>query len=278
MADGRAALGTQRYDIAIQAFDTAPRLYPGDHHSAALLERARAGRERLSAYRRHIHEAHKFIQAGQYAAAMRELDTAQKMYPNDRHVIALQDYVRGREQRLTVYRHDIQVGAEAQKLRRYDDAITHYQAALRLFPGDKNAQALIEGVQRAKAAATQKRVAYDRAMAEAGTAMQQKRYEQAIAHYKEALRLDATSAQAKSGLQQAENPKAQQQQQPQAEEARRRQQQQQAYANYMKQGQAAMQNKLYAQAVKFYQEAVNLFPNDATARNALLQAKASCRC
>src|SRR5262249_2468421 len=146
--------------------------------------------------------------------------------------------------------------------KRFDEAVESYQAAVRLFPAEKEAQ---DALQKAKQAKAEARTDYDRYMAQGNMALQAQRLYHPLRPHTPASQLFPTANPALRALQNAQALLANAQANAQAGQA--------AYLNAMTQGALAMQNLRYADAVTAYTQALQLVPNDPAALQGLRDAQ-----
>ncbi len=251
MADGRAALATQRYDAAVQAFHEAQKLQPADPAAAAALKQAETARasaraaadlatkqqqeaaQRAERVRQLLATGRTALNAQQFDAAGKAFAEARQLAPTDPAVArALQDLDQARRvaaakveaeksKRLQGYQQAMNTGRQLLAAQRFDEAARAFTEAGRLQPGDAQAAAMLREVDKARAAG------------------------------------QAQAAQ-------------------EAAAARKRQQEEQArrneFARQMAQGKAAMTARRYDDAVKAFTEALKYQPGNAEATKALREA------
>jgi tetratricopeptide (TPR) repeat protein len=249
-SQGQAALTAKRYAEAVAAYQAALKLKPADAGAAKALR-----------------EAQQALEAPKKAPLPPPVDPA--------------------KQRKAAYDKAMNDGGAALKARNYPGAVSAFQEALRLMPGDREAAAQRDQAQRLwqQALADEKRRAeearlnaeFGRLMAQGQAALTAKRYAEAVAAYQGAVKLkpaDAATAKALREAQQALEasrkpappppPPPPPPVPPAVEHAR----QMQAGAAFEKQGK-------YAEAAAAYQAALMQVPGEARAtaalRNALFQ-------
>jgi tetratricopeptide (TPR) repeat protein len=212
MEKGRAAMVGQRYQDALDAYQTAVVLMPDD------LDATRGVRD-----------------------AQRRLDDMNK--GNGDKVAFQQEMTRGRN---------------ALRDRKASIAVAAFQRALAMIPGDPEAAS---GLQQAKKMQADTKTALTRLLQLGDVAMAAGRYEEAYRRYQDAVTQFPDDPQAQASLQKAQgllNDFV-------ASQA--------AYQRFMNQGQVAMRNKLYADAVIAFAEAVRIAPLDADALQGLSDAR-----
>jgi tetratricopeptide (TPR) repeat protein len=240
MTDGRLALQGKQYDAAIQAFDTAQKLLPGDQTSLNFLKDARkakddAGLAAVAAAKKKAddlqrqHDAQKALAEVRAALAGKKLDAAAKalalavqLAPDDPAVGQLQkDLQRAQEsaraeveaqkQRQAHYDALVAAGKKALNEKRFDAAVKAFGDATALMPGDPGTRDLLKQAQQqlqgAKTAAD-KKASFDQAIKQGQDLLTAKKYDEAINSFKLAgsyLPGDPTAA---AWLKQAEKARA----------------------------------------------------------------------
>jgi tetratricopeptide (TPR) repeat protein len=262
---GRDAMTVKHHDEAIEAFTEAGRLMPGDRDAAALLRAAEKAKTDAQ------------------AAADAEMRRKE-----------------GQQKRAADYGRLIKQAETAMAIKHYDEAAKAYGDALKLMPGDtaaakgqRDALALQREADKAKAdadARTQaearkkevekKRQAdYAKLMAQGQSAMTAKKYEDAVKAYNDALKLMPGDAAATRALNEAtraldavKKPPAPQPkpktQLPAPQPKPAAPQPPAGYSRAMQNGASLEKQQKWADAVRWYKEALRLVPNDAKATTA----------
>ena len=143
----------------------------------------------------------------------------------------------------------------AEGARKFAEAVKHYEEALRLFATNAEVKAALE---KAKTDERQQREDYKLAMDAAKAAIMKQNYQGAINSFNEALRILPGDKTAQDGLQAA-----------QAAEMRRKQD----FDRHMSQGKAAATAKKFPEAIRHYEEALKVKPNDPEATAALKRGR-----
>ena len=209
---------------------------------------------------------------GNFVGAINAFKEAERLMPGDKDAL---DMLRGAERardeavkkNQVLYSQSITAAGTALKAKKFDDAIAAANQALKIQPGDKDAQTVLQQAQTGKAGAgaeIKKKEDFTRLMSQGQAAQAAKKYAEAISAYTEALRLFPMDADAKKGLADAtalNKPLPPPPPNPQAE-----------YARLMTQGTTLDQQKKYADAIKAYTDALKAIPNDAKASAGLKNA------
>ena len=163
------------------------------------------------------------------------------------------------KQRPEYLRHMIAAGIAAHA-HRYDEAIRAYDAALKLFPDDAEAQRGLSEARAALAAekgdADKRQAGFARFMEQGKNAMTAKQYSDAVRAFQQAVQLQPGDAAAARALTEAQTALT-------ADEAQK--QKLADYQNHMNAGQAAAAAERYADAVREYLAALRVVPGNAAA-------------
>jgi tetratricopeptide (TPR) repeat protein len=275
------ALSAQRYENAVEAYSAALKLFPEDADAQRGLTEARAGLEarsrqardeenRRAGFARFMDQGKEAMTAKQYAAAVRAFQQAIQLQPADQTAAdslrEAQTALSGDEaqkQKQAEYQTHMDAGQAAAVAGRYADALREYVAALRIMPNDAAAlqgQRLAERQLDLMQDQKQRKADFARLLDQAGAALRNRRYQEAIDAYTAALKLFRDDETAKRGL-----AEAQQGLNLQAVEV----------ARQLALGDAAMRSGRYVDAVRAYREAARLAPGNALAAQGLLNAQAA---
>jgi tetratricopeptide (TPR) repeat protein len=272
LEQGRKALADKRYASAVRAFEAARALAPADPDVLEGLGKARdasdadaAEKKKLADYRKHLDAGKAALEAERFTEAIREFLAAQAVLPGDeeavngqreaeKRIAALKD----REKREAAFTALLDRARKALGDHRFAEAIGDLEAALRLFPDDREAQRALRD---ARQALKQAKSDYNKLVAQAETAARLGRLEEAQRLYAEAAKLLPDEPAAARGLREVERL---------VENARTAQA---AYQRYMEQALLAMEALRYADAVAAYNEALRLVPGDIDAAEGLRRAR-----
>ncbi|MBI1829964.1 MAG: tetratricopeptide repeat protein [Planctomycetes bacterium] len=281
LSAGRDALNAKKYSEALKSLSTAATLMPGNKEAQDLFRRAQAeakqaadaaaaDKTRLANYQSAMSLGQKALQAKQFGDAIKSFQQALDLMPNDADAQRLMKLARDSQAAAARSAEDFQKamvnGQAAMAKGNFADAIKAFTAAKNLNPMDAAAQKLLAQAQKALADANQAALNmanYQKAMTAGQTAMTAKNYGLAVASFKDALRWSPNDQRAQTQLQNAERALADSQK-TKPDPAK-------AFTDAMARGAAAEKDKRYSDALKAYQEAVKLRPNDANAQAGLKQ-------
>jgi tetratricopeptide (TPR) repeat protein len=273
MDAGRTALAAQRYADAIREFQTAQRLIPGDVQAGlnlrvaeqrlnVLQAAAQDQQQRVAAFAALMDRCANALRAKRYEDAVQAASEALKLFPNDaRARQALADARSALRAARSQYNQLLTDADAALQARRINDAIRLYQQAAELFPEDDAAR---KGLRQAQAAVDMIRdasVAYNRLMATGATAMQARRFADAVLAYTEALRLVPGDPLAAQGLRDA---------QAAVDRLARRKL---ALDRQLQAGATALKQKQYAEAIRAFKAVLEIDPDNPDALEGLRQAR-----
>ena len=274
------ALAQKNYDKAHAKFQEAAQV----HKSDAVLTGLRmvdSGRAAIASESKNAEAKAKlqgFIAAGlaalkakDYDAAEKALRSASQLEPANPAVVqGLKDVAQGRQPAVgdkdqkANYLLAMSAGQKALQAKDYGGAIKSFQQALQLMPKDAQATQLLAQAQQAIDTGTKTQAQFKQAMDAGQTAMATKKYLAAVIAFNEALKLQPTDATAKQSLAQAQQALIEFNNQAAVT------------ANYQKAmtaGKSHMSFKRYPDAVKAFNDALKLVPNDPQATQALQQAQ-----
>jgi predicted Zn finger-like uncharacterized protein len=269
------AMGTKHYDDAVNAYAAALELIPDDQDAQKGLQDARAALgpsadddKRQVEFARLMKEGKDALAGRHYAAALRALQTAIVLKPGDAGAMkALNQAQVGlaqdehEQQVLGEYRDHMSAGRAHMVAQRYAQAIREFLAAKRLMPSDEDADTSLKTAEKRLAAVqgqNQDQAKFAQLMKQAGAAMDNKRYKEAVGRYQAALKLVPNDPDANAGLKEANKAFA-----------RARGQ----YAQLMAAGQVAANGLRINEAVQDFQAALQIFPGDDAATLALQNAQ-----
>jgi tetratricopeptide (TPR) repeat protein len=259
LTQGKAANDAKKWDEAITAYNAALKLVPNDPEATKGLQTANDGKKGDAAVVRANFD--KLMGQGKTALKDKKYDDAVKAFTDalklidDKEARALLKQAQDEQKNLAEYTRQINLGKIALNAGKWDEAITAYNAALKLVPNDpeatKGLQAATDGKKKADSAG--RRANFDKLVAQGKTALKDKKYDDAVKALTEALKLITDDKEAQGLLKDA-----------------------QAGADFTKlvaQGKAAMAVKKYDDAVKAFTDAVKLMPADKEAPVLLKQAQ-----
>jgi tetratricopeptide (TPR) repeat protein len=262
MKEGQTALQQKKYADAVKDFEAALKIKPGDVLAAASLQQAKAGisdtTAKLAEYEKNMKEGQAALKAKKYAEAVREFEQALQAKPGDQ---AATQALRQAQQALADmkdYDKHMKDGQTAMQQKKYADAVKDFEQALKAKPND---QAAMTALQQAKLLAdgSGKQAEYEKNMKEGQAALKANKFADAAKEFEQALKSKPGDPAAMLALKQAQQGMAGQKE----------------YDKYMKDGQAAMRAKKYADAVKAFEAALRVNPGDKQAAAELKKAKAA---
>ncbi len=281
LQQARSAVAAKKYDEATSLVGEANKLIPNDPAAQTLIRDAQAGKaatnaetKRKSDYSADIQAARTALTARRFDEAVKAANGALSLYPTDPAATQLLHDAQagkaageGEAKRKADYTADLQAARLSLTGKRYDEAIRSANEALKLYPGDPTATAILRDAQTGKVGAdteAKRNADYAAAIQATRTALAGKQYDIAVKDAQDALKLhpgDPTAAQllhdAQAGKASAEG------------EAKRRAD----YTAQMTLGQQALAGKRYPDAVRAYTEALRLVPGDAAATKGLNDAR-----
>jgi tetratricopeptide (TPR) repeat protein len=258
MDEGKKAVASKAFADAIVAFEKAAQVKPGDDDANKNLNNARAALATLQSDKAKATDYQARMDAGRdafkqqrYPDAVREFLAALRIVPNDDAATkALQEAekklgdVQDVAKRKADFDRLVDKSKSALRDKRFDESIDLIQAALKLFPGDMDAAALLADARQRR---TDARNEYTRLVDKGAYALRAGQFEQAKSLFTEANRLFPDDAGAKNGLRDAQKA---------IDDAT-------AFARYRDQGLLAFNGLNYDEALRNYNLALALNPNDA---------------
>lgn len=254
MEQGKAALRDRKYDTAIRNFEDAAKLVPSDRDVRLALDDARRKRDEAKRGFDQAMSQGDLARANQrWEEALRLYLDAERMYPeNDaaaRARLTLQKGLDDAQAARFAYIRFMNEGTLAMVDRRYIDAVRAFGEALRLFPNDVDAAAKLQDAKVKLDLEIRKRADFDKLMQTGTTALSQRKYDQAVRAFTDALRLYPDSDDANAGLHKA------------------------SYALHMNDGNNALNARRFPDAIKAFEDALKDTPGDDKASTGLKKAK-----
>lgn len=253
LAEGDKAMDAKDYEKAEDIYDQALQIIPNHPQGVDKLNHAR--------FYLKIIEGDKAFEAKNYELAKQIYGQARELVKNDENALRL---VRNKEMKIEAefslfyYEKYLKEGDEALAQKDYSKAKSRYQSAATMFPTDNAIQATIAK----KIEAIQYEMAkneYDRLVKEANDAAGRKEFGSAKSKYEEAAKIFPADNNVQQYIQQQINGIAAAVKQD-------------AYTQQMRLGDVALTNKQFQQAIGYYQQALNILPNDATATAAIAES------
>jgi predicted Zn finger-like uncharacterized protein len=256
---GGAALRNQRFQEAIDNYQAALKLFKDDAAARRGLAEAQQGLNNQNAeVTRHIALGIAAMRNARFVDAILAFREALRLAPTNAVAAkGLQDAQAAWATAQTGQSAYLQLMAQAAaalQSQRFADAIQAYTSALQLMPNDPSA---LQGLSNARAGIAvvpnpgllPGAFDFQRELQRGFADLDEKRFRDAIRHFKHALKLQPDSVQASRGLRLAR------------------------YGDAMADGRAALSARRFSDAIRFFEDALVQFPNDPAATTALRQAK-----
>jgi tetratricopeptide (TPR) repeat protein len=273
LKEGSAALETRQYDKALQAFQNANKLDPQNVEVLAGLSRAEAARESAAAERRK-QEAEK-ARTTSPARPGSQADSPRR--PTEGSTLPAQgdqDKKRQEElQRAKQARQLVSKGRTALSAKQLEAAEKAFGEAGKLAPNDPDVVRALQDLDQARKEAAgeaekkKRQAGYQDAMKAGRRALAARRYEEAGKAFTEAGRLLPGDPGAVAMLKEVEKAQAGARAAQEAEARKKEEgaQKAESYRRFMAQGQEAMSAKRYPEAVKAFNQALEVRPGDPAA-------------
>ena len=265
MDQGKKALADKEWPDAVRAFESAVQVAPGDDAANKGLSDARTAlaalqndKAKTADYLARMDAGRAALKAQRYPDAMREFLAAGRLVPGDKDADkGLQDAEakiadgQDRDKRKVDFDRLVDRAKTSYHAKRYDDAIDSIQAALKLFPADKEAAAVLAD---SRAARTNARTEYVRLIDQGTGALREGRLESAVRLFTEAKGLFPDDSAAKNGLR----------------DAQRALDNATTFVRLRDQAAVAFEARRYAESLDLYNQTLVYRPDDA---DALLQLR-----
>ncbi len=251
----RKSLAEKRFNAAIADLREAVRPPPEDRDAKEALRKAESSLKKARAeYTALVAKGNELMRLRRYEEAYRQYVAAEEAWAEDGEAAkgkvaalrASEDYRLAQ----VAYARFMTQGADALAARRYADAATAYQEALRLNPGDARAT---EGLRRAQAVvvrAARNKADYDKQMRLGSAALNRQFFVDAVNAFSAALKAAPGDPDATSGLSDAR------------------------FGRFMADGKRALMLKRRDDAINAFKKALDERPDDVTAKLYLRQAQA----
>jgi tetratricopeptide (TPR) repeat protein len=269
MLAGKKALQDERYADAVREFLAALALMPDDLEAQQGQKQAEARiaaladkDKRQAAFADLAERGRKALDAKRFKAAIRELEAALRILPDDRD--AQRDLREAKDALKRVKSENPRLLARADdqvKLGRLEQARSLCEDAVKNWAEDEDAEKALKNVNRLIEAARTAREGYAAYVQQGALAMATRRWADAIAAYTEAVRLVPTDLESIRQLRLARKAL-------EAEVKARLE-----YARQVKLGNAALDRRLYNDAVKAFTAALVILPDDVIATAGLSKAR-----
>jgi tetratricopeptide (TPR) repeat protein len=263
LTEGKKAAAEKKYAAAVLALESARQLDPANtdvltalNGAKTALEEDQAQKKALAEFRKHIDAGKAAMKAERFDDAVKEYMAAVRLMPDDleaqqgqkqaeNKIAALAD----KQKRQDAFDALLKRGQDALAETRFKDAVLSLEAAARIIPDDKEAA---RALRKAKASLKEVRSSNPELLARAGQLLAAGRIEGAKKLADEAAAAWAEDEQAK---------KVQRSIEQATDNVKTRQA---AFARYNEQAATALDALRYADAVTAYNQALRLYPDDAT--------------
>jgi tetratricopeptide (TPR) repeat protein len=281
VADGDAAMSKQNYEDAVLNYKAALDLKPEDQTVPPKLGDAqtkwdseKAAAELDNSYSAALDAGDGFMRTEEFDKAISSYEEALKLKPNESYpkdqIAKANSIVAERAANMAKqeqFNKLISEGEASFAEKKYEKALGSFQAALEVFPDNKEAQRKLDETNAAiqeLAARAAKQESYDNLIAQADQARDAKSYEAAIGFYEEASKV----------FPEEEYPKAQITICQQNLEALASAAEKQAkFDELMADGSKSVTEAKYDEAISSFEEALTLFPDDSNAKSKLNEAR-----
>jgi tetratricopeptide (TPR) repeat protein len=274
LARAKQALVDKDYPLALRTVEAARALAPTDATVLELLtqaqtaaESAAADSKAIAAYKAAMNAGLAALDAGRLTDAIKEFEAALLVRPADADATAGRKQaeaklaaLKNREKREAAFDALISRARTASTAKRYSEAITSYEAALRVFPDDRDAG---NALRLTKDALKKAKKEYAGLLAKAEGALRLGKAKEAARLFDDAAGILPEDTAAAKGRRNAESL------------VDNTQNAVTSYLTLMLQGKAALEAGSYAEAVVAYAAALRLRPTDVEAARRLKQAKAA---
>jgi tetratricopeptide (TPR) repeat protein len=266
LTNAQTALKSKDFAAAAKALADAQAIAPKDAAVLAALrdlDQARQATKNLAGYQQAIARGEKALAAKRYEDAIAAFSEAAKLMPDDRKAPQLLQQAEkalsaaklDAQKNQAEYLQAIETGQRAMNAKKYDDAVRAFTRAVELMPGDRRAAKLLDEAQRALRGTDnpkktpEPKASFQQLFDKALTLEKQQKYQDAMNAYQDALALKPKDQQATTGLRRAE------------------------LGFRVAEGQRHLDAKRYAEAIREFEAALALSPNNPTVQKLLQKAK-----
>jgi len=263
MTLARDAMKANKHSEAVKHFAEARKLFPTDSDAEQGYKRALARRQ--EDYDLVMGAGKAALDKQNYQGALTSFNEALRLIPDDedakigvRKAQDALDRIVGETKKKQDFDKLMVQARDAMKMQKHSEAFKLFEAALKLFPDDPDAKKLFVR------ARDLRQEDFQLAMDSGRNALKDQKYQNAVNAYKEAVRLIPEDKGAQVGLQTAQDALARI-----AADAKKKQD----FDALILQARGATTAKKHAAAVKFYEDALKLFPTDSVASKELDAAR-----
>jgi len=191
------ALADKDFEVAATQYQNALVIIPGDKYALGKIEEVKKLKAdyalKQKNYRKVIAEADKLFEKKNYAEAKVKYDEAKKIdpeqtYPDDR-LLVISQLLAEKQSAEENYQMTITLADNLFDQKKYADALTEYQNANKLKPGEKYPAERIDEISKILTEQKAKQANYDEALAAGDTYFEEGSYEKALSEYQKAAGL-----------------------------------------------------------------------------------------
>lgn len=280
MQEGQTAMTAQDYAGAVEKFGSALEIMPSDANAdkkykeaKGLLAEKNAAAEKQAQYDKALAEADALYKQDALEEAKSKYQHAHNLIPEEKYPM---DQITSIDAKLKenakaeaaqqAYDDAMAAGVTAEDEKRYAEAVKQYQAALDVYPNDKNAQSALERANALKAEFEknqQRNEEYNALIADADSKFTNENFEEARTLYESALKVKPDESYPTAQLDLIKT--AIENREKEAEAAARAAEMQAQYEKFMKAGNEAFNSSQYEVAIAQYNEALAVKADDPTA-------------
>ncbi|TXC81663.1 hypothetical protein [Luteibaculum oceani] len=264
----------KKYSEAISKYEAAMQLKPQEQYPKQQIEKANEAldaiaraKERTEKYNQLIVAADQKFDNGSFEEAVADYQKALQIKPDEQYpkdqIAAAQKEIEAKlaaKELEQQYATLLQKGDVKLDSNRFDEAISNYQKALTLKPGEKYPKDQIAAAQKAKVVFEKQqelRKQYQGFISEGDANMKKEKYQQAIANYQDALTLIPGEQYPKDQIAKAKKA---------LEDIKL------AYEEAVKAGDSKMQADDWENAIKDYEKALTIYPNEQYPKDQIAKA------
>jgi tetratricopeptide (TPR) repeat protein len=285
MTEGKNALTAKDYTTAVDRFQAAGKLIPGNVDASAMLAKAQqalnqtkkaaddaaaAAAKKKTDFDQALKQGQTFLAAKNYDQAIAQFKIATTLFPSDATAAGLlkqAETARGEAANAARVLQLVQAAEKSIQMNQFDAADKAIKEATQLAPKDAGVARVTQMLAQARNAAadadkTKKKTAFDQAIKQGQTLQAGKKYDEAIKAYQQAATLMPGDPTAAALLKQAQKER----------DNWLAEQRQAEYTRQMQLGAAADKQKKWDEAMKAYEAALKQMPKDAKASEALNKA------
>jgi tetratricopeptide (TPR) repeat protein len=260
MGAGKSALDQKKYLGAVNSYKEALRIMPGDKDATAKLaeaERLLADTTKADAIKKALDAGNAALKASKFTEAMQHANEALRLQADSKEAAKLVADIRAAEevQKKDQFTALVNQGKSFLGAKKYTEAVAPLEAALKLFPTDRDAQALLKQAKDGPPTTPMPNpmAEFQKHMTNGAALEGQKKYTEAATAYSEALKLKPMDTVAKVALQRVQTA--------------------QSIATNLAAGNAALKASKWTDAEKAFNEVLKIDPKNADAKEGVQKAR-----